>query len=726
MNKEVEAISSDALGHNHHGKNSEPQLTKETISLDDPKFFINRELSWLRMHERILEEANDKNNPLLERVKFLAICGSNLDEFFMVRVSGLRRQLKKGALKLPPDGMTPLEQLTAIRKEVLILLVNHTVCWRDRLIPELKDAGLEILRISDLDTKKQTTLRQYFEHNVFPTLTPLAMDPTHPFPFISNLSINLAVILRDSEKHEKYARVKIPTKLFHRFIVIPSGIEEKADQSKHQEFVFFEDLIAANLDMLFPGLEIVGVYPFRITRDAEIDIVLDQAGDLLTAIEESIETRRVGSPVRLEVSPDMPEYLRNLFVKNLGLTEDMVYPFDGPLAFIDFWELLNTIDRPDLKDTPFLPFTPDQLSEKTDIFAAVSQKDFVLYHPYDSFNVLVNLLHQAAHDPDVLSIMLTMYRIDKNSPVIESLKQARQNGKAVTALIELKAKFDEQNNIQWAKELEHEGVHVIYGLVNLKVHAKLCLVVRKEKEGIMRYSHLSSGNYNAVTGRIYGDIGYLTANKKIGEDVSHLFNALTGYSEKAEYKMLLVAPARLRQEIIDRIDREIESFKKTGQGYIAWKLNGLLDKEVIQALYRASMAGIKIDLNVRGLCSLRPGVKGISENITVTSIVGRFLEHARIYYFWDRGNEEVLLGSADMMPRNLDRRVEVLFPVPDQKVKKAIIEIMLKIHLKDMMKARRLLPDGTYEKIMPNDEEKSLNSQLWLINNRGIWHGIEK
>ncbi|MCX6664780.1 MAG: polyphosphate kinase 1 [Euryarchaeota archaeon] len=721
MNKDAEATSSRILDNN-----SETQLAIETVSLDNPKLFINRELSWLCMHERILEEANDKNNPLLERVKFLAICGSNLDEFFMVRVSGLRRQLKKGALKLPPDGMTPFEQLTAIRKEVLILLENHTLCWRDRLIPELKDAGLEILRISDLEAKKQTALRQYFEHNVFPTLTPLAMDPTHPFPFISNLSINLAVILRDSEKHEKYARVKIPTKLFHRFILIPSETEAKTEQSKRQEFVFFEDLIAANLDMLFPGMEIVGVYPFRITRDAEIDIVLDQAGDLLTAIEESIETRRVGSPVRLEVSPDMPEYLRNLFVKNLGLTEDMVYPFDGPLAFIDFWELLNIVDRPDMKDTPFLPFTPMQLSEKTDIFAAVSQKDFVLYHPYDSFNVLVNLLHQAAHDPDVLSIMLTMYRIDKNSPVIESLKQARQNGKAVTALIELKAKFDEQNNIQWAKELEQEGVHVIYGLVHLKVHAKLCLVVRREKEGIVRYSHLSSGNYNAVTGRIYGDIGYLTANKTIGEDVSHLFNALTGYSEKAEYKMLLVAPARLRQEIIDRIDREIECFKKTGQGYIAWKLNGLLDKEVIQALYRASMAGIKIDLNVRGLCSLRPGIKGISENITVTSIVGRFLEHARIYYFWDKGNEEVLLGSSDMMPRNLDRRVEVLFPVPDQKVKKAIIEIMLKIHLKDMMKARRLLPDGTYEKIMPNDEEKSLNSQLWLINNRGIWHGIEK
>jgi len=725
MNKKTEETTTVILQQPAKEKHETPAPQTETISLDDPKLYINRELSWLRMHERILEEANDPTHPLLERIKFLAICGSNLDEFFMVRVSGLQRQLKKGALKPPPDGMTPLEQLTAIRKEVLEILKKHTICWKDKLIPALKQEGIQILAINELDEEKQSALRNYFEHDVFPTLTPLAIDPSHPFPFISNLSINLAVILHDSDNKEKYARVKIPTKLFHRFIPIPTEKEGKNEYAKHRQFVLFENLIASNLDLLFPGMKIVGVFVFRLTRDAEIEIVLDQAGDLLTVIEESMETRRVGSPVRLEIGKDMPDFLRMLFVKSLGLSDDMVYPFDGPLALVDFWELLH-LDRPDLKDTPFLPNTPLPLSEKNNMFEAIKKRDYVIYHPYDSFNIIVNLLNQAARDPEVLSIMLTLYRIDKNSPIIEALKEARQNGKAVTALIELKAKFDEQNNIRWAKELEHVGVHVVYGLVDLKVHAKLLLIVRREKDGIVRYSHLGSGNLNAITGRIYGDIGYLTANKQIGEDVSHLFNALTGYSEKADYNLLLVAPKKIRQAILDRIEREIEWCKKTGNGYIAWKLNGLLDKDIIKALYRASQAGVKIDLNARGLCSLRPGIKGVSDNINVTSIVGRFLEHARIYYFWNNGDVEVLLGSSDMMPRNLDRRVEVLIPVPDQKIKKAIIEIMLKIHLKDMVKTRRLLPDGTYERIMPPDAEKSLNSQLWLINNRGIWHDVEQ
>lgn len=699
----------------------------ENLSLDNPNYYINRELSWIALNRRIFEEAQDATHPLLERMKFLAICGSNLDEFFMVRVSGLRRQITRGALEIPADGLTPLEQISATRKEILGLINDYDHCWKDVLVSALSKEGIIIKKFHDLGKKQRINLRTYFKNQILPTLTPLAMDIAHPFPFISNLSINLAIIVQDPKKGEKHARVKIPIGLFPRLISVPDegappeDTSQKPVPSPSQCLVFLEDLIASNLDLLFPGLEIIAAYPFRVTRDAEIEISLDQASDLLTAIEESIETRRVGLPIRLELDKSMPEKIQRLFMNNLGLTSEFVYQVDGPLAFVDLWQLLR-IDRPDLKDTPFLPFTPPELKEDKKILNALMQRDYLLYYPYDSFQVMVNFLKQAAVDPNVLAIKLTMYRIAKKSPIIDALMEARQHGKDVTVLVELKAKFDEENNINWARALEHVGVHVVYGLEDLKVHAKLCLVVKKEADKIIRFAIIGTGNFNEVTSRIYGDLGYYTTNPDITIEVADLFNSLTGYSLKEDYKALLVATKTLRREILQRIYREIEQHQKTKDGYIALKLNGLVDAEMVQALYHASIAGVKINLNVRGLCCLRPGIPGVSENISEISIIGRFLEHARIYYFRNGGEGEVIIGSADLMPRNLNKRVEVLLTIPDPLIKKAIIEHILNVHLQDTVKARRLLADGTYERVKPPKGQDPLNSQEWLINIRGVWH----
>jgi polyphosphate kinase len=697
-------------------------------SLDDPRLYINREISWLKFNQRVLEEAMDARHPLLERIKFLAICGSNLDEFFMVRASGLQRQVNRGALETPPDGMTPLQQLYAIRKEMLPLLKGHSRCWRNELIPALAEAGIEIKRVEDLEESKQEALRSYFKRQVFPTLTPIALDLTHAFPFISNLSLNLAVVMEDPSGNEKYARLKVPRTLFPRFVRVPD--DKDSDRTKKSgmfdrqvEMVLLEDLVTSNLDLLFPGMEITAAYPFKVTRDAKIEITLDEAPDLLTAVEESVNTRRVGFPSRLEVDKSMPKRLVELFRRRMDMPQSMVFRFNGPLGLADLWGLRG-LDRPDLKDAPFLPHTPRELGGDRDILGEIRQRDYLLYHPYDSFNIIINMLHQSARDPNVLAIKITLYRIDENSPVIDALLEARENGKAVAVIVELKAKFDEQNNIEWARRLEEAGVHVVYGLVDLKVHAKLLMIVRREAEDIVRYCHLSSGNYNAVTSRIYGDIGYLTCNPDFGNDVSDLFNFLTGYSDKKDYSTLLVAPVTLKREIIRRIEREIDLHRESGDGYIALKANGLLDTDVIKALYRASMVGIKVDLNIRGLCSLRPGIEGISDNIGEISIVGRFLEHARIYYFRNggNGNEEVILGSSDLMPRNVRKRVETLFPVPDPEIREALIKCILNIHLADNEKARRLLPDGKYEPVTPKKNEPVINSQEWLIEHRKIWH----
>jgi polyphosphate kinase len=711
-------------------RNSEEPVPNKTIDLNDPGLYINRELSWLQFNRRVLEEALDEGHPLLERVKFLAIFSNNLDEFFMIRVSGLRRQLEAGTLKTPPDGMTPVEQLAAIRRELLPDLARQLDCWHYDLLPKLRQAGISVLDYDDLKGKQRKLLRKYFVQEIFPVLTPLAFDPGHPFPHISNLSLNLAVVIDDPLQGRRFARLKVPG-IFPRLVPIPS--EETAEEYERlglgevmsTNFVWLEQVVAANLDMLFPGVEIEAAYPFRVTRDADQEIEEDEAADLLATIEESVRLRHFGLAVRLEIDNDMPERVRDILVSNLRLAPYQVYTVDGPIGTAALMELTR-IERPDLKDRPFQPAVPVSLNTGESIFSVIRHRNILVYHPYDSFAPVVDFVREAARDPDVLAIKQTLYRVGPNSPIVATLMKARENGKQVAVLVELKARFDEENNIVWARSLERAGVHVVYGLVGLKTHAKICLVIRRERDGIVRYVHMATGNYNGVTARIYTDIGYFTSDPQIGAEASRLFNALTGYSRDNNYDKLLVAPGMMRQQIVDRIEREIKQHREHGDGYLAFKMNQLVDKACIQALYRASQAGVKVDLQVRGICCLRPGVPGLSDNIAVTSIVGRFLEHPRIFYFRNGGDEEILLGSADLMPRNLDRRVETLFPVADPQLRDALRDHILDVHLKDNVQARRLLSDGSYQRVHPQDGEAELNSQLWMIEHRGIWHNEEK
>ncbi len=698
------------------------------INLNDPNLYINRELSHIQFNQRVLEEALDERHPLLERVKFLAIFASNTDEFFMIRVSGLRRQLAAEVLETPPDGMTPAEQLAAIRERLLPLLTRHSECWHKDLLPKLREAGINVLRYDELKRKQRKLLRRHFEREIFAALTPLAFDPGHPFPHISNLSMNLAVVINDPQYGERFARLKVPN-IFPRLLRIPS--EEKAESYENlglveevsTNFVWLEEVIAANLDLLFPGMEIIAAYPFRITRDADPEIEEDEASDLLLTIEESVRMRHFGFAVRLEVESAMPKRIFDILTSHLELAPYQVYVKDAPIGMASLMELTK-ITRPDLKDPPFLPAVPPPLTTEESIFSVIKNQDILLYHPYDSFTPVVDLLYAAARDPNVLAIKQTLYRVGPNSPVVAALMRARQNGKQVAVLVELKARFDEENNIVWARALERAGVHVVYGLVGLKTHTKLLMVVRRERAGITRYIHMSTGNYNDVTARLYSDIGFFTCDPDIGADVADLFNALTGYSHKQAYRKLLVAPGLMRQQILDRIEREIERHQQHGDGYLAFKMNALVDRKCIQALYRASQVGVKVDLQVRSICCLRPGVAGVSDNITVTSVVGRFLEHPRIYYFRNGGNdnEEILMGSADLMPRNLDRRVEQLFPVQDPNLRDSVFNHILSVHLQDNMQARRLLPNGSYERVQPQEGKPELNSQLWMIEHRGLWN----
>jgi polyphosphate kinase len=719
-----EAMAKKIISHE-----SKTQTSETTTDLDNLSLYINRELSWLQFNWRVLEEALDERHPLLERVKFLSIFASNLDEFFMIRVSGLRRQLAAGILETPPDGMTPAEQLMAIRQELMPLLARHSECWHKDLLPKLRAAGINILSYDDLKRKQRKLLRRYFEREIFPVLTPLAFDPGHPFPHISNLSINLAVVIDDPQHGERFARLKVPG-VFPRLLRIPS--EEKAEsyeslglvEEMPTNFVWLEEVVAANLNLLFPGLEIQAAYPFRVTRDADPEIEEDEAADLLAAIEEGVRMRHFGSAVRLEIETAMPGRIRDILVSNLGLAPYQVYTRDAPIGMADLLELTE-INLPDLKDPPFLPAMPPTLTAEENIFSAIKQRDILLYHPYDSFTPVVDFLRAAARDPDVLAIKQTLYRVGPNSPVVAALMEAREHEKQVAVLVELKARFDEENNIVWARALEQAGVHVVYGLVGLKTHCKLLMVVRREGDGITRYVHMGTGNYNDVTARLYSDIGFFTSDSDIGADVSDLFNALTGYSLKQTYRKLLVAPGMMRKQILDRIEREIEKHRQNRDGYLAFKMNALVDKKCIQALYRASQAGVKVDLQVRGICCLRPGVPGVSDNVTVTSIVGRFLEHPRIFYFHNGGDEEILLGSADLMPRNLNRRVEQLFPVEDPDLRESLHQHILCTHLKDNIQARRLLTDGSYERVQPEEGEPELNSQLWMIEHRGLWNDEE-
>ncbi|WP_052730990.1 polyphosphate kinase 1 [Methanosarcina horonobensis] len=690
--------------------------------LSDPCFYADREYSWLQFNDRVLEEALDARNPLLERVKFLSIFGSNLDEFFMVRVSGVQKRITEGTKEDRVDELAQ-EQLQVIREELLRQLPINDNCWNEVLEPALRENGIKVLNYFELSGEDREKLRDYFERNIFPLLTPLGFDSGHPFPHISNLSLNLAVLIDDLDYGERFARVKIPP-MFSRLIVVPEEGQEKItssfDELKTGRFVWLEQLIAANLDLLFPGQRILGAYPFRITRDADLGFDEDGDKDLLTAVKQRVGRNYFGPAVRLETDHTMPERVSEILLKNLELTPPLMFRSAAPLGLSSLMKLAQ-INRPELKYEPFEQKKHSRMADKENIFSALKKKDILLYHPYDSFESVTDLVEESADDPDVLAIKMTLYRVDDNSRIIQALMKAADRNKQVAVLVELKARFDEENNIGWAKELERKGVHVAYGFPGRKTHAKMCLIVRAEKEGGIRYYvHMSTGNYNAVTGKIYTDFGYLTSDPFIGKDISDLFNALTGYSRKDHYIKLLAAPQTMRHQILERIRREIDVHEKFGNGHLIFKMNSLVDYQCIRELYRASRVGVKIDLIVRGICCLRPGIYGLSENIRAISIVGRFLEHSRVYYFRNGGKEEIFMGSADLMPRNLDNRVEVLFPVSSDYIP-VVRDVILGTHLKDNIKARLLLPNGRTERIYPQPEEEELDSQFWMLENRGNW-----
>jgi polyphosphate kinase len=704
-----------------------PVLTvakEKAKTIEGPTRYLNRELSWLQFNLRVLGEALDPRTPLLERVRFLSIFYSNLDEFFMIRVSGLRTQMAEAAAERSADGLIPAEQLAAIRNALLPTLEQSTALWRGDLLARLREAGILILPYSDLKKKQRKLLRRHFKRMIFPALTPLAFDPGHPFPHISNLSINLAVVVRGPNMVEKFARLRAPATL-PRLVRIPD--EEKADSYAElglqniaePNFVWLEEVIGANLDLLFPKMEVVASHPFRVTRDADAEIEEDEAGDLLTAVSDGVGRRHFGRVVRLEIDGKMPERIRDILTVNLELSPYQVYTATGPLGLADLGQLAS-LELPQLKFPPFVP-TIRRGARPDDIFKRIAAGDMILYHPYDSFDTVLEFLGTAARDPDVIAIKQTLYRVGPASPIVRFLKEARENEKQVAALVELKARFDEENNIVWAQELEEAGVHVVYGILGLKTHAKMTLVVRREGASIRLYVHLSTGNYNPVTSRSYTDIGLLTCDPDIARDVLDLFNGLTGYSGKTEYKDLIVAPGTMRSHVLERIQREIACQRAGQPAHIAMKCNSLSDDEIIDALYRASSAGVKVELQVRGKCCLRPGVPGLSENIVVTSVVGRFLEHARLFYFANGGAEELFLGSADMMQRNLDRRVEVLFPIKDPALRAKVRDSILRVSFADTAKSWQLQPDGSYERRSTAPSEQPFSSQEHLMTVGGSW-----
>ncbi len=698
-----------------------PTLTLETaiqpdIDLTSPQLYINRELSQLEFNRRVLDECLNPAHPLLERVKFLAIFSSNIDEFFMVRVSGLKQQLLLQVTETAADGLTPREQLVAINRTMTALTEQMMCCWRDTLLPKLENANIHIVNYQDLKRRQQKKLSDDFERDIFPVLTPLAFDTARPFPHISNLSLNLAAIIRDPDTGvQHFARVKVPDSLPRLVPLIPLDPDELLLPSV-QKFVWVEQVIAANLAHLFPGMEVVATYPFRITRNNDMEIQEEEADDLLLTMEENLRQRHFGFVVRLEIEQDMPDDIRQILTTNLGVGPYDIYAVDGPLGLSSLWEL-HKLALPDLKDPTFQPALPPSLRSGDNIFTTLRRSNVLLHHPYDSFLPVVDFISAAAEDPDVLAIKQTLYRVGPNPPIVKALMQARENGKQVAVLVELKARFDEESNIEWARALETAGVHVVYGLIGLKTHCKVSLVVRRERDGLRRYVHLSTGNYNTVTARVYTDIGFMTSDEEIGADATELFNYLTGYSKQTQYRKFLVAPVNLRQNLTYFIERETEHGE---QGRIIIKANALGDARTIQALYRASQAGVKVDLIIRSICCLRPGVPGVSDNIRVISVVGRFLEHSRIYYFHNLGQPDLYLGSADMMPRNIDRRVEVIFPIENPQMREEIVENILKVHLQDTAQGRWLQADGAYvpAAALQDQEAPLFNSQLYLLNRR--------
>ena len=644
-------------------------MTDEASPLPDDRF-ADRELSWLQFNTRVLELAEDPDTPLLERARFYAIFASNLDEYFMVRVAGLRRRIAAGVAVRAASGLLPREVLDAITRSSIQLMERHAHGFADELVPALAAEGIELLRWDDLDDDEQKGLQEFFKTNVFPVLTPLAVDPSHPFPYISGLSLNLAVVVRNPRTDSvHFARVKVP-RLLSRFVPVGG-----------QRFVPMEDIVAAHLAQLFPGMEVLQHHAFRVTRNSDLEVEEDDAENLLTAMEKELIRRRFGPPVRLEVEESMDPKILDLLVRELGIRTEDVYTLPGPLDLTGLHAIAD-LDRVELKYPPFLPATHRDLPEvesasPADMFAALRSGDVLVHHPYDSFSTSVQrFIEQAAADPKVLAIKQTLYRTSGDSPIVDALVEAAQSGKQVLVLVEIKARFDEQANISWARKLEQAGCHVVYGLIGLKTHCKLCLVVREEQEGLRRYAHVGTGNYHPKTARLYEDLGVLTADPVVTEDVNHLFNGLSGYSNRTEYGRLLVAPHSIRRGLVDRIEREIAYHQAGREAWVRFKLNSLVDEKTIDALYRASQAGVPVDVWVRGICALKPGIPGLSENIRVVSVLGRFLEHSRIFAFANDGDPDVWIGSADLMHRNLDRRVEALVSLGSRAHTQQLVELV--------------------------------------------------
>ncbi|MCA0387746.1 MAG: polyphosphate kinase 1 [Bacteroidetes bacterium] len=680
-----------------------------------PENFINRDLSWIEFNKRVLEEALHPGLPLLERIKFISIFCSNLDEFYMIRVSGIKEQIAANIAEITIDGLTPQKALYEIDKEVRPLVDDLLEYWNHTIVPELESNGVEITSTSKLTGQEKTKLNSYFENQIFPVLTPLALDPGRPFPYISNLSLSLAVTIKDTDGELQFARVKVPAILprLLRIDTILAGPEGNGSAGEIR-FIWLEDLIKANIGRLFPKMKILDSCCFRITRDTDIEIQEDEADDLLELIEENIKQRMFGNVVRLEVEKDMPAYILETLVSNLEIKNSDVHPLQPPLGLSDVMNLYG-LPLHQLKEKPFIPRVPKVFEEEKNIFSVIKQRDVLTHHPFDSFKPVIDFIKQASQDPDVLAIKQTLYRVGKNSPVIDALIEAAENRKQVAVLVELKARFDEENNIYWAKQLESVGVHVVYGLVGLKTHAKMTLVVRREQNQLSRYVHVATGNYNASTAKLYTDIGLFTCNEGICNDISDIFNILTGYSAQKDFRDVSVAPINLRQNIEGLICREIANAREGKKGRIIIKVNSLVDPDIIGYLYEASQAGVEIDLIVRGICCLVPGIPGISENIRVRSVVGKFLEHSRIFFFHNNGDEEIFITSADIMQRNLDRRVELMTPIYDKSIKNYLRNTILEVYLHDNVKARILSSDKKYS-YAPQQSIEELCAQEWLMN----------
>ena len=676
--------------------------------LSSPALYINRELSWLSFNERVLAQAQDGSHPLLERVKFLAISGTNLDEFFMVRVATILKKFRAGIEDVSIDGQTTEQQLATIRSRALAHIDDQTACWSQSLRPLLSAEGIHFLEPGDYSPAVDAWLAQYFKDHIFPVLTPLAFDPGHPFPYISNLSMNLAVRVRHAGR-TKFARVKVPSML-PRFIPLPGNLSPQGGVAH----VFLEDVIRRNIQQLFPGTQVEGAHLFRIIRDTDMVIQEDVVDDLLESVDRGLKQLRYGAPSLLQVEADMPKRVLTILIENFEVEEDVVVRTADRLGYGD-WHALYKLHRPALKYPAFTPRVLWGPEDADKVFDQIADQDILIHHPFDSFTSVETYLRAAVDDPQVITIKITLYRIGANSPLVDLLIEAAERGKQVAVLVELKARFDERNNIAWATRLEAAGIHVVYGLMNLKVHCKLCMVVRQEADGIRRYAHVSTGNYNRNVSAVYTDLALFTADEAVLDDVTEVFNSLTGYSNRRSYNVLLVAPVGLRQGLRALVEREIEHAKAGRPARMIVKNNAVADPGIIKILYRASQAGVTIDMIVRGVCCLRPGIPGISERITVRSIVGQFLEHSRIYYFENGGAPEVYIGSADLMERNLDRRVEVLCPIIDPAMRQMVRDAVLEVLLSDTDRAWLLRTDGLYDRATTPEGVAPLNSQRFLL-----------